>query len=62
MLVGDFNLIKDPQDRSRPGGDTTNMMNFISAIQALDLEEIPLKGRSFTWSNMQNEPLLEKQD
>jgi hypothetical protein len=36
------------------------MMLFSSAIQALDLEEIPLKGRSYTWSNMQNNPLLEK--
>jgi hypothetical protein len=62
MLVGDFNLIRDPHDRSRPCGDIHNMMNFSSAIQALDLKEIPLKGRSFTWSNMQNEPLLEKLD
>jgi hypothetical protein len=38
------------------------MMNFSSAIQALVLEEIPLKGRNFTWSNMQDDPLLEKHD
>jgi hypothetical protein len=38
------------------------MMNFSSAIQALVLEEIPLKGRNFTWSNMQDDPLLEKLD
>jgi hypothetical protein len=31
-------------------------------IQVHDLEEIPLKGRNFTWSNMQNNPLLEKLD
>lgn len=27
-----------------------------------DLEEIPLKGRAYTWSNMQLNPLLEKLD
>ena len=33
-----------------------------SLIQQLDLVEVPLKGRSFTWSNMQDLPLLEKID
>jgi hypothetical protein len=60
--MGDFNFIKDPLDRSRPGGDNNNMMNFSSAMQALDLEEIPLKGRNYTWSSMQDDPLLEKLD
>jgi hypothetical protein len=41
-------------------GDTNNMMSFNTVIQAHDLEEIPLKDRSFTWSNMQDAPLLEK--
>jgi hypothetical protein len=36
------------------------MMAFNIVIQAHDLEEIPLKGRSYTWSNMQDAPLLEK--
>ena len=38
------------------------MLLFNSIIQAHDLEEIPLKGRAYTWSNMQNIPLLEKLD
>ena len=37
-------------------------MDFNEAISALALEEIPIKGRNFTWSNMQNAPLLEKLD
>jgi hypothetical protein len=53
MLVGDFNLIREPENRSRPGGDNNNMLYFNTVIQAHDLEEIPLKGRSYTWSNMQ---------
>jgi hypothetical protein len=62
LLTGDFNFIRDPQNRNRAGGDSNNMILFSSAIQALDLEEIPLKGRSYTWSNMQTSPLLEKLD
>jgi hypothetical protein len=32
------------------------------AISDLDLVEIPFSGRSFTWSNMQDDPLLVKLD
>ena len=62
MILGDFNLVRDTSDRSRPGGDTNNMLALNSVMQAHDLEEIPLKGRAFTWSNMQANPLLEKLD
>jgi len=31
-------------------------------IGQLGLVELPLKGRSFTWSNMQQDPLLEQLD
>jgi exonuclease III len=62
MSVGEFNLIKSSKDRNRPGGNVNNMIMFNSLIQIHDLEEIPLKGRAYTWSNMQNSPLLEKLD
>jgi hypothetical protein len=38
------------------------MLNFNEAISALDLLEIPLHGLSFTWSNRQREPLLQRLD
>ena len=38
------------------------MLLFNNIIQQLDLEEIPIKGRAFTWSNMQDSPLLENLD
>jgi endonuclease/exonuclease/phosphatase family metal-dependent hydrolase len=60
--MGDFNLIRSTEDRNRPGGNINNMLLFNSLIQQHDLEEIPLKGRSYTWSNMQNSPLIEKLD
>lgn len=38
------------------------MMIFNSIISHLALIELPLKGRSFTWSDMQDDPLLEQLD
>ena len=38
------------------------MLIFNEAISNLGLIELPLKGRKFTWSNMQHDPLLEKLD
>ena len=35
---------------------------FNEAIGHLGLVELPLKGRAYTWSNMQTDPLLEKLD
>ena len=46
MILGDFNLMRSPDNRNRPGGDANNMFKFNSIIQHLDLEEIPLKGRA----------------
>ena len=62
MILGDFNLIRGPDNRNKPGGDPNSMMIFNNIIINLDLVEIPLKGRSFTWSNKQDIPLLEKLD
>ena len=33
ILAGDFNLIRSPQDRNRPGGDANNMLRFNSILQ-----------------------------
>lgn len=62
MFLGDFNFIRGPDNRNKAGGDHNNMMIFNNIIINHDLVEIPLKGRAFTWSNMQDSPLLEKLD
>ena len=62
IIAGDFNFIRYPSDRNDGAGDTNNMMQFNEAISSLALVEIPLKGRKFTWSNMQQAPLQEKID
>jgi endonuclease/exonuclease/phosphatase family metal-dependent hydrolase len=60
--VGDFNLIRSPENRNRSGGNTNEMLLFNDIINHLDLIEVPLKDRAFTWSNMQNNCLLENLD
>jgi endonuclease/exonuclease/phosphatase family metal-dependent hydrolase len=62
IVMGDFNFIRNPKDRNKPGGDVTDMLLFNEAISKLGLVELPLKGRQFTWSNMQKDPLLERLD
>jgi len=62
MLAGDFNSYRALSDRNRDGGNMNDIMIFIEIISNLGLMEIPLKGRNFTWSNMQSVPLLEQID
>ena len=45
IIVGDFNLIKKPEDRNKPRGNINEMFVFNEAISSLGLEEIPLHGR-----------------
>jgi endonuclease/exonuclease/phosphatase family metal-dependent hydrolase len=60
--MGDFNLRREPSDRNKPGGDVNDMLLFNEAISQKGLIELPLKGRKFTWRNMQQNPMLEKLD
>ena len=62
LVLGDFNFIRAPDSRNKPGGDVNDMFIFNEVIGHLGLEELPLKGRAYTWSNMQAEPLLEQLD
>ena len=62
ILMGNLNFIRSPADRNKPGGDINQMLLFNEAISNLGLVELPLKGRQYSWSNMQENPLLEKLD
>jgi hypothetical protein len=59
LLLGDFNFIRSSDNRNKPGGDINDMFIFNDIIGHLGLVELPLKGRMYTWSNMQQQPLLE---
>jgi endonuclease/exonuclease/phosphatase family metal-dependent hydrolase len=55
-------MIRSPENLNKPGEDPLRMLNFKLVISQLGLQEIPLKGQAYTWSNMQRHPLLEKLD
>jgi hypothetical protein len=41
ILAGDFNLYRNQENRSKPGGDLGEMQMFNNTINDLDLLEIP---------------------
>lgn len=44
LIVGDFNLIRKPEDRNKEGADVQEMFLFNDAISKLGLTELPLHG------------------
>ncbi|XP_073360718.1 uncharacterized protein [Aegilops tauschii subsp. strangulata] len=62
LLLGDFNFLRSLDNRNLPGGDLNDMFIFNEIIGHLGLLELPIEGRSYTWSNMQDTPLLEQLD
>jgi hypothetical protein len=62
ILAGDFNLYRYPDNRNKVGGDLSEMNMFNELISGLDLIDIPFSCRSYTWSNMQSDPLMIKLD
>ena len=40
LLVGDFNLIRNPDDKSKPGGKMSEMLQFNIVISHLGLVDI----------------------
>jgi hypothetical protein len=62
LFLGDFNFYRSLENRNKPGGNVADTLMFNDIIGHLGLEELPLKGRAFTWSNMQQNPLLEQLD
>jgi hypothetical protein len=62
MLMGDFNFYRYAENRNKAGGNFQDSLIFNNIISHLGLIELPIKGISYTWSNMQDVPLLEKID
>lgn len=58
IVIGDFNLIKDPADKSNNRICRHWMNNFRRTLNRSSLHELPLIGRRYTWSNEQDSPTL----
>jgi hypothetical protein len=42
LIMGDFNLIRRPSDRNKPGGNVRDMLSFNAPIHSLRPEELKL--------------------
>jgi hypothetical protein len=62
MLIGDFNFYRYAENRNKPRGNFHDSLIFNNIISHLGLIELPIKGRSYTSSNMHDIPLLEQID
>jgi hypothetical protein len=60
MLIGDFNFYRYEGNRNKSGVNFHDSLIFNNIISHLGLIELPIKGRSYTWSNMLDNPLLEQ--
>jgi hypothetical protein len=51
MILGDFNIIRNLQETTGGHRNIGHILEFNHLINDLNLIDVPLQGRSFTWSN-----------
>lgn len=62
MITVDFNLLLDPTDKNRRNVNQRNMGRFRRFVEDMQLKDIPIHGRRYTWSNEYDNPTFEKLD
>jgi hypothetical protein len=62
LVLGHFNLIYADQDKSNGRVDMRMMTHFHRALNHVEVREIPLVGKCFTWSNDHNSPTMSRID
>jgi hypothetical protein len=62
MVGGDFNIIRRQDEKNNDNFDGRWSFMFNMIIESLDLREIELSGRQFTWANSLPIPTYEKLD
>lgn len=60
--MGDFNLLVNHNDKSNDGVNRRMLSSFRSKLNTLELKELYLNGRRYTWSNERTRATLEKID
>ncbi|KAE8819988.1 hypothetical protein D1007_02170 [Hordeum vulgare] len=61
-IIGDFNITLRPSDKSTSNFNQSEANLFSSTINSLQLQDMPLLDRRFTWSNQQQSPTLVRLD
>lgn len=59
---GGFNLIRSAEERNKPGGLGRWSDLFNAVIESLEVQDLALGNRMFTWSNDHEDPLFQKLD
>jgi exonuclease III len=62
MIGGDFNIMRAPEDKSSGEFDPKWPNLFNAVIESLDLKEIVMSGRQYTWAGARDNPTFEKLD
>jgi len=62
LIGGDFNIIRFACEKNKPGGVQRFSDMFNTLIDFHELRELVMTGGKFTWSNNQEDALLEKLD
>ena len=62
LIGGDFNIMRNPEDKSSVDFDPKWPTLFNAVIESLDLREIVMSGRQFTWAGPGDNPTFEKLD
>ena len=62
MLGGDFNIIRNPSEKNNNRYDGRWPALFNACIESLNLRELDLSGRKFTWANSAECPTFERLD
>ena len=62
LIGGDFNIMRNPEDKSSGDFDPKWPTLFNAVIESLDLREIVMSGCQFTWAGPGDNPTFEKLD
>ncbi len=61
-VLGDFNVLLSSSDKNAHPSNTYDILNFRSVVADTGLIDLPLRNKSFTWSNGRRIPTLERLD
>jgi exonuclease III len=62
LLAGDFNILRRKEDKNNNNFNPHWPFVFNAIIESLNLREIALSGRQYTWANRRENPTYEKLD
>ena len=62
LVGGDFNIIRSPQEKNNDRYDDRWPFLFNAIIDSLDLRELDLSNRKYTWAKSRDTPIFERLD